>query len=361
MQTEIPFLFMRGGSSRGLYFRAEDVPADRATLGRVLRAALGSGHPLNIDGLGGGASVTTKVAILSRNESGIDFFFAQVDPLRDVVDYKPSCFNILSGVGPAALEMGLLAAMGEETRVSIYAVNTGVRIDALVKTPQGRVTYDGVQAIDGVPGTAAPVTLKFRGIAGSSCGAMLPTGHAQEVIDGLDVTLLDVAMPIMILRAADLGLTGGESRAEIDTNAALLARLEGMRLEAGRRMMAGADVSASVTPKVALISAPVAGGTLRARYLTPWACHPSMAVSGAQCLSACAVLPGSVAQGLAQTPATGPAELRIEHPMGVLPVLLDFTCGPQGAEIHSAGILRTARLLARGMVMVPRGVWGGAG
>lgn len=361
MQTEIPFLFMRGGTSRGLYFRAEDLPADYDTLGRVLRAALGSGHPLNIDGLGGGASVTTKVAILSRATDCIDFFFAQVDPVREEVDYKPSCFNILSGVGPAALEMGLWNAQSDQTRVPIHAVNTGARVDALIQTPGARVTYDGAMAIDGVPGTAAPVALSFQGIAGSSCGAMLPTGQPREVIDGIEVTLLDVAMPLMIARAADLGLTGGETCAAIDANAPLLAQLESMRLEAGRRMMAGSDVSGSVTPKIGLISAPVAGGNVRARYLTPWACHPSMAVSGGQCLSACAVLPGSVAEGLAIAPDTGPAEMQIEHPMGLLPVLLDFTRNGTDAVIDGAGILRTARLLARGTVMVPRAVWTGAG
>lgn len=359
MQTEIPFLLMRGGTSRGLYLRAEDLPSDRATLSRVLRAALGSGDPLNIDGLGGGASVTTKVAILSRGEGCIDFFFAQVDPLREEVDYKPSCFNILSGVGPAALELGLWPAQADQTRVPIHALNTGARVEATFQTPEGRVTYDGAQAIDGVPGTAAPVTLSFRGIAGSSCGAMLPTGRAHEVINGVEVTLLDVAMPMMIARAADLGLAGGESAAEVDANAPLLARLEAMRLEAGRRMMAGADVSASVTPKVGLISAPVAGGALRARYLTPWACHPSMAVSGGQCLSACAVLPGSVAEGLAVLPEASPARMQIEHPMGLLPVLLDFTREGDGVTINGAGILRTARLLARGVVMVPKRVWAG--
>ncbi len=359
MQTEIPFLFLRGGTSRGLYFRALDLPSDRATLSRVLRAALGSGHPLNIDGLGGGASVTTKVAILSRGAEDISFFFAQVDPMRAEVDYKPSCFNILSGVGPAALEMRLWPANMGQTRVPIHAVNTGAQVEAVVQTPDGRVTYDGAQAIDGVPGTAAPVALTFRGIAGSSCGAMLPTGRARELIDGVEVTLLDVAMPMMIARAADLGLTGGESVAEIDANTPLLARIEAMRLEAGRRMMGGADVSASVTPKIGLISAPVAGGNLRARYLTPWAGHPSMAVSGAQCLSACAVLPGSVAEGLAVLPASSPAQMQIEHPMGLLPVLLDFTRNGGGVMIHGAGILRTARLLARGVVMVPKGVWAG--
>lgn len=359
MQTEIPFLFLRGGTSRGLYFRAEDLPSDRDVLARVLRAALGSGHPLNIDGLGGGASVTTKVAILSRGAGGIDFFFAQVDPLREAVDFKPSCFNILSGVGPAAIEMGLWPADQGETQVPIHAINTGAQVVATIQTPDARVTYDGAQAIDGVHGTAAPVALSFQGIAGSSCGAMLPTGQPREVINGIEVTLIDVAMPMMILRADALGLTGAESAAELDANTALLAQIEAMRLEAGRRMMAGADVAASVTPKVGLISAPVEGGALRARYLTPWACHPSMAVSGGQCLSACAVLPDTVAQGLARTPQTGPATLQIEHPMGLLPVLLDFTRNGAEVTIHGAGILRTARLLARGMVMVPRAVWAG--
>lgn len=359
MQTEIPFLFLRGGTSRGLYFKAEHLPGDQATLHRVLRTALGSGHPLNIDGLGGGATVTTKVAILSRGAEVIDFYFAQVDPLREEVDTRPSCFNILSGVGPAALELGLWPAQDGETQVPIHAVNTGARVDARVQTPGGQVSYDGAQAIDGVPGTAAPIALGFRDIAGASCGAMLPTGQPRDQIGGIDVTLLDVAMPLMILRAADLGLSGGETAAEIDADTALLARIEALRCEAGRRMMAGADVSRSVTPKVALISAPVAGGALRARYLTPWACHPSMAVSGGQCLAACAVLPGSVADGLSVTPVTGPAELCIEHPMGLLPVHLDFMRDRGQVAIKGAGLVRTARLLARGMVMVPRTVWAG--
>jgi len=362
MQTEIPFLLLRGGTSRGPYFNAADLPTDRAQLAALLRAALGSGHPLNIDGIGGGATVTTKVAILSRSDVAgvdVDYLFAQVDPVREEVDFRPTCGNMLSGVGPAAIEMGLVPVQGPETRLCICALNTGALVDAVVQTPEGRVTYDGKEQLDGVPGTAAPVRLGFRGTVGTICGAMLPTGAARDVIDGVDVTLMDVAMPMMILRAADVGLRGDETREEIDANTALLARIEAMRRKAGVAMGLGADVSGSVTPKVGLVSAPVAGGNLRARYLTPWACHPSMAVTGGQCLAACAVLKGSVADGLAQVPATGPAMMKIEHPTGALEVLLDFTQSAAGVEIHSAGLTRTARLLVRGMVMVPHRVWDG--
>ncbi len=363
MQTEIPFLFMRGGTSRGPYFNAADLPTDRAQLAAVLRRVLGSGHALNIDGIGGGATVTTKVAILSRSSMAgvdVDYLFAQVDPMREEVDFRPTCGNILSGVGPAAIEMGLVAVDGPETRLRIRAVNTGALVDAVVQTPEGHVSYDGSYSLDGLPGSAAPVALSFMGTVGTLCGAMLPTGHARDVIDGIEVTLMDVAMPMMILRAADLGLRGDEPPGVIDADTGRLARIEALRRKAGPMMGLGADVSGSVTPKVGLISAPVAGGSLRVRYLTPWACHPSMAVTGGQCLAACAVLKGSVADGLAHVPAaTGPVAMQIEHPSGALDVLLDFNATEDGLDIHATGLTRTARLLARGAVMVPRAVWAG--
>ncbi|MCC5993126.1 MAG: 4-oxalomesaconate tautomerase [Rhodobacteraceae bacterium] len=351
---------MRGGTSRGPYFDAADLPADREQLAAVLRRVLGSGHALNIDGIGGGATVTTKVAILSRSDVegvDIDYFFVQVDPMREEVDVRPTCGNILSGVGPAAIEMGMVPVQGPETRLRIRAVNTGALVDALVQTPEGRVTYDGSYKLDGLPGSAAPVALSFMGTVGAICGALQPTGHARDVIDGIEATLIDVAMPMMIVRAADLGLNGNETPEDIDANTALLARLEAMRRKAGSMMGLGADVCGSVTPKVALVSAPSKGGALRARYLTPWACHRSMAVTGGQCLAACAVLPGSVAEGLAQTPETGPAVLKIEHPTGALDVLLDYHHSATGLVINAAGLTRTARLLARGCVMVPRTIY----
>lgn len=360
-QTAIPFHFFRGGTSRGPYFRREDLPQDPQTLARVLVAALGSGHRLNIDGIGGGAAVTTKVAMLSRsqtNDCDIDYFFAQVSVEDGLVDFKPTCGNILSGVGPAALEMGLIAPQGEMTRIRIRSVNTGARVEAVLRTPGGQVEYAGEAAIDGVPGTAAPVYLNFMDVVGSATGALLPTGALRDVINGVDVTCMDVAMPIAIARAADFGLSGYESVEELDANRDFYARMEPIRREAGRLMGMG-DVSRSVTPKFALLAPPRAGGTIAARYFMPWNCHPTMAVTGAQCLAACVLTPGTVAEGLPMLPAGSPALVLIEHAGGVIDVTVDFENGPAGFRLKSAGLLRTARLLARGEVMVPGEIWDG--
>lgn len=361
-QTAIPYLFLRGGTSRGPYFRRSDLPEDRETLAAVLCAAVGAGHPLNIDGLGGGAAVTTKVAMLSPAEeeaADVDYFFAQVSVEEALVDFKPTCGNILAGVGPAAIEMGLVPVTGEETRVRIRAVNTGALVEARVETPGGAVRYDGAVAIDGVPGTAAPVRLAFFDVAGSGTSGMLPTGQAREEIEGIAVTCIDVAMPLCIARAADFGLTGRETAAELDENRAFFARMEAVRLEAGRRMGLG-DVSRSVTPKFAVLSEATEGGSISARYFMPWKCHPSMAVTGAQCIAACALTPGSVADGL-MTPPGSPADIVIEHPMGSIDVAMTFERTNRDLTVISAGLTRTARLLARGDVFVPRSVWAGAG
>ncbi|MEH7829939.1 4-oxalomesaconate tautomerase [Gemmobacter denitrificans] len=360
-QTGIPFHFFRGGTSRGPYFRRDALPQDRETLARVLVAGLGSGHRLNIDGIGGGAAVTTKVAMLSRSETpgcDIDYFFAQVSVEDGLVDFKPTCGNILSGVGPAALEMGLIAPQGDVTRIRIRSVNTEARVEAVVQTPGGRVEYAGSSMIDGVPGTAAPVYLNFMDVVGSATGALLPTGLLRDVIDGIEITCMDVAMPIAIARAADFGLTGHETVEDLDANRDFYARMEPIRREAGRRMGLG-DVSKSVTPKFALLSPPRAGGTIAARYFMPWNCHPTMAVTGAQCLASCVLTPGTVAEGLFTPPEGRPALVLIEHPGGVIDVTVDYEDGPDGFMLKSAGLLRTARLLARGELMVPAEIWDG--
>ncbi len=355
-QTPIPYLFLRGGSSRGPYFNRADLPEDRETLSEVLMAVVGAGHPYNIDGLGGGTAVTTKVAMLSRSQEpdvDVDYFFAQVAVAERRVDYKPTCGNILVGVGPAALEMGLVAPRGEVTPVRIRAVNTGALVEALVQTPGGRVRYDGDVAIDGVPGTAAPVGVNFLDVVGTSCGALLPTGKLRDVIDGIEVTCMDVAMPMMIARAADFGLTGYETPEELDANRDFYARMEPMRVEAGRRMGLG-DVSASVTPKVGLLARPRDGGTVSARYFMPRNCHPTMAVTGSQCIASCTLTPGgTVADGLAVPAKGSPALVLIEHPAGKIDVTVTYDSGPDGFQLRSAGLVRTARLIARGEVMVP--------
>ncbi|MEM6988631.1 MAG: 4-oxalomesaconate tautomerase [Pseudomonadota bacterium] len=353
-QTAIPYVFMRGGSSRGPYFRRDDLPEDLDALAEVLMAAVGAGHPINIDGIGGGVAVTTKVAMLSRSNEpdvDIDYFFAQVAVEERLVDYKPTCGNILSGVGPAAIELGLIEATGDTTDIRIRAVNTGARVTANVRTDAGQPVYDGDCSIAGVPGTASPIALRFHGVVGSATGAMLPTGNVRDSVEGVEVTCLDVAMPVVIARAEDMGVTGYESAAELDANTDFFARVESIRLQAGERMGMG-DVSQSVTPKFAVIAPAGDGGTLATRYFMPWKTHPSMAVTGGQCLAACALLPGSVSDGLLQRPLGSPSDIQIEHPSGSLDVLMDFSV-EGGFQIESAGLVRTARKLADGHVYIP--------
>ncbi|MEM9392751.1 MAG: 4-oxalomesaconate tautomerase [Pseudomonadota bacterium] len=359
-QTSIPYLFLRGGTSRGPYFNRADLPKDKGTLSRVLATAVGAGHPNNIDGIGGGVAVTTKVAMLSPSAdpaADVDYFFAQVSVDQPLVDYKPTCGNILVGVGPAAIEMGIVPAQNDETSVRIRAVNTGALVEATIETPGGQVNYAGDVAIDGVAGTAAPVALNFLDVVGSKTGAMFPTGRKIDVIDGVEVSCVDVAMPMMIARAADLGISGYEDRDTLDADKALFARMEALRLKAGELMGMG-DVAQSVTPKLGLIAPARAGGHFATRYFMPWQTHPTLAVTGSQCLAACALAPGTVAEGISKPIISSPAVVKIEHPIGEMEVTVVFDRTESDISFHSAGLVRTARLIARGELMIPQEVLG---
>lgn len=358
-QRGIPFVFIRGGTSRGPYMRRADLPEDPETLARVLVAMVGSGHPLNIDGIGGGNAVTTKTAMLSRSDddwADIDYFFAQVGVENRQVDTKPTCGNILVGVAPAAVELGLIQPDGDVTEVRIRAVNTGARVLARIQTPGGRVRYDGAATIDGVPGSAAPVELNFMDVVGGATGAMFPTGARIDEIDGIAVSCMDVAMPMVIARAEAFGLTGQESAAELDENRAFFERFEAIRIEAGKRMGMG-DVTRSVAPKFGLLAPAAQGGTVATRYFMPWTTHPSLAVTGSQCMASCLLCPGTVGERLATLPDSGPVPLKLEHPMGVLDVVMDYRRDGDNFEMISAGLVRTARKLAAGEVFVPGDLW----
>ena len=359
-QTGIPFVFMRGGTSRGPYFNRADLPEELDRLAEVLIAALGSGHPINIDGIGGGVAVTTKVAMLSPSEdpwADVDYFFAQVSVSDRLVDFKPTCGNILSGVGPAAIELGLVTPTTDETEIRIRAVNTGAKVVTKLQTPGGVLTYDGAAEIAGVPGSAAPIALNFMGVVGSSTGKFLPTGQLRDEIDGIEITCMDVAMPMVLARAADFGLSGHETLAELNENKAFFARMEAVRIEAGARMGMG-DVAQSVTPKFGLFAPARDGGTIAARYFMPWDTHPNMAVTGGQCMASCALTPGTIADGLLDRPTASPANVVLEHPSGTIEVLVDFDAS-EGFALNSAGLLRTARKLADGRVYVPAHIWQG--
>ena len=359
MQTAIPFYFMRGGTSRGPYMNQADLPSDRDQLAEVLCAAVGSGHPLNIDGIGGGNAVTTKVAILSASDdewADIDYFFAQVSVEDKLVDFKPTCGNILTAVGPAAIEMGLLPAQDGITNVNIRAVNTGARIMSRVQTPGGMVSYEGEAAIDGVPGTSAPIELNFMDVAGSSTGAFLPTSNLIDVVDGIEVTCMDVAMPMVMARAADFGLTGHETREELDANKDFFAKMEAIRIKAGALMGMG-DCSQSVTPKFGIFAPHDEVGHITTRYFMPWSTHPTMAVTGSQCMASCALTPGTIAYDMMTAPNETPATIHLHHPMGVMDVVIDYDMTEDGFTHRSAGLIRTARKLAKGELFIPASIW----
>ena len=353
--VSIPCLLMRGGTSKGPYFKASDLPADIAARDRMLLAVMGSPDIRQIDGLGGADTLTSKVAIVSpstRDGVDVDYLFAQVDIGRAIVDTGPSCGNMLSGVGPFAIETGMVPARDGTTPVTIYDVNTDSRIEAVVQTPSGEVAYAGDTAIDGVPGTAAPVILNFMDAVGAKTGMMLPSGHASEMIDGIEVSCLDVCMPMVMMRAADVGLSGYEGRAEIDGNKPLLARIEAIRMEAGRRMGFG-DVSDSVMPKVGLLSRPRETGAITSRYLTPHKLHAAHAVTGAVCVATACLLEGSIAYDLAVRPEGNPRTIWIEHPSGMVDVRMETTGEGATLKVIRAGILRTARPIMQGQVFVP--------
>ena len=347
MSEGIPCLWMRGGTSKGAYFLARDLPADPAARDALLLAVMGSPDPRQIDGIGGADPLTSKVAILSpstRADADVDYLFLQVFVDQPLVSDAQGCGNILAAVGPVAIERGLVAVAGDLTPVRIHMVNTGEVARAEVQTPGGRVRYDGGTAIDGIPGTAAPVRLMFDNIAGSMCGALLPTGQALDVIDGVNCTLIDNGMPIVVMRATDFGLTGAETRDEIEAMEHVKARVEAIRLQAGSMMGLG-DVSEASVPKMTLVSAPMNGGAINTRSFIPKRVHASVGVFAAVSVATACLLEGSPAFALASLPPDG--RFAIEHPTGAAEVYLDIA---PDRSVRGAGTIRTARKLMDGRV-----------
>lgn len=346
----IPCVLMRGGTSRGPYFLASDLPSDPQARDQVLIQVMGSGHELQVDGLGGGHPLTSKVAIVSPSTvpgADVDYLFAQVNVRERLVDTSPNCGNMLAGVGPFALEAGLVPAKDGVSIVHIHNVNTGKLIEARIETPGGRVNYEGSTAIDGVPGTAAPIHLAFIDAVGAKTGKLFPSGSPKDVVDGVTMSLVDACMPIMAVKAADLGMTGYESPAEFAANRPFMERLESLRLQAGRLMGLG-DVRALVIPKPVLIASAREGGTLAARYFMPHACHNAFAITGSVAVATAAVTPGNVIAEVSGTPKL-PVDLVIEHPSGRLQVRLEQRPGDKAPVAY---LVRTARRLFEGKVLV---------
>lgn len=357
MQTPIPTLFMRGGTSRGPFFLEADLPADHATRDRVLLKVLGSPDRRQIDGVGGAHPLTSKAGIVRRSTTpgvDLDFLFVQLQPDSERVDTTANCGNMLAAVAPFALETGLAAPQGETTTLRVLTLNTGMQCDMTVQTPNGQVEYEGEARIDGVPGSAAPVDINFLDTAGSVCASLLPTGQVRDHIEGVDVTCIDNGMPLVLVRAEALDRTGYESAAELNADAELKARLETLRIACGHAMGLG-DVSDKNYPKMTLIAAPRAGGSIATRSFIPHVCHDAIGVLAAVTVATACMLQGAVTDGVAVAP-TGGGRISVEHPSGEFSVDLETDpANPQ--NITRAALLRTARLIMRGEVMVPHSVW----
>jgi 4-oxalomesaconate tautomerase len=342
-------MMMRGGTSRGLYFLASDLPADPAGRDALLLAIMGSGNPLQIDGLGGAHPLLSKVAVVSlseRADADVDYLFLQLGVEQATITDQQNCGNILAGIGPFAVERGLIDAGPQTTTTRIRMVNSDSVVMATFATPGGVPRYRGSTAIAGVPGTAAAITLRFADTAGSTTGHLLPTGSVVEVIDGIEVTCVDNGMPVVVARAADFGITGYEPVEELGRDAALIERIHRLRLGAGKLMGLG-DVSALSVPKTTLVSAPRDGGTICTRTFIPERLHTSIGVLGAVTVATALRLPGGTGAELAAFPPEGHV-VDVEHPTGHLEVEVELDTAASPPQVLSAGVIRTARKLFDG-------------
>jgi len=363
MLRAIPSTLMRGGTSKALYFHARDLPQAAPARDRVLLAAMGSPDPRQIDGVGGAHPLTSKVAIIgpaTRADADVDYLFLQVVVDKAEVSDSQNCGNILAGVGPWAIENGLVRVTGAATPVRIHMLNTGSVAVAHVPTPAGAVEYEGDARIDGVPGSAAAIPIDFLDVAGSSCGKLLPTGSNIDRIEGIEVTCIDNGMPVVLMRAADLGKRGDESPEELEGDPALKSRIERLRLALGPMMNLG-DVARKTVPKMCLVSSARHGGTIHTRTFIPHRVHEAIGVLGAVSVATACVVPGSVAAQVAGlSPRAGQQRLEIEHPTGFFTVEMEVALEGAQVTIRRSALLRTARKLMRGEVFVPRSAWSDA-
>ncbi len=349
MSDAVRCMWMRGGTSKGGYFLADDLPAEPAARDAFLLRVMGSPDPRQIDGMGGADPLTSKVAVVRKSARpgiDVDYLFLQVFVDQAIVTDAQNCGNILAGVGPFALERGLVTARDGETPVAIYMENTGQVAVATVQTPGGAVSYEGKARIDGVPGSHAPVPLEFRDTAGSSCGALLPSGNPVDIVLGVPVTLIDNGMPCVVMKAADVGITGYEDRETLDADTALKARIEAIRLAVGEAMNLG-DVTEKSVPKMMLVAPPKQGGAVTVRSFIPHRAHATIGVLGAVSVATACLIPGSPAAEVADIPDGPRKTLSVEHPTGEMSCVLDLN---EAGRVVSAALLRTARKLMDGVV-----------
>lgn len=341
-------MLMRGGTSKGAYFLARDLPSGTAERDDLLLRIMGSPDPRQIDGVGGAHPLTSKVAVVSPSQTpgiDVDYLFLQVVVDQPIVTDKQNCGNILAGIGPFAVERGLVPAGQQETKVRIRMVNTDGIVTATFATPGGRPRYDGTTAIDGVPGSSAPVVLDFED--SDSAASVLPTGNVTDVFDGITVTCVNNGMPVVVVAASSFGKTGYEPIAELESDEELNKRVQALRLEAGEAMGLG-DVAGTTVPKISLVAPPAAGGTICTRTFIPIRVHESIGVLGAVSVGTAVMLPGAVGSDLAARPDG--TRLSIEHPSGALQVEVELNTATVPPAVLRSGVVRTARKLFDGTV-----------
>ena len=358
VQRAIPYMQIRGGSSKGVYFCADDLPADPVLRDKLLVQVMGA-DDRQIDGLGGADPLTSKVGIVglsASTDADIDYLFAQVVVGEGRVDTTPNCGNILAGVAPFAIEAGLIEPSDGSTRVRVNMLNSGSQCELLVQTPNKKVEYAGDACIDGVLGSSAPITCHYLNIAGSVCGSLLPTGNRIDIVDGIELTCIDNGMPVVVIRAVDMDISGDESPAELNANQLLKDKIQSIRLQIGPKMNLG-DVDGAAVPKICMISPAVNGGIFNTRTFIPYKCHSAIGVLGAVSAATAAIIPGTVAEGIAQLPAEGSTRMSVEHPAGEFSVSLEVDQQSDPPRVLKAGLLRTARLLSRGELYVPETIF----
>lgn len=349
-QNAIPCMLMRGGTSKGTYYLDSDLPRDPADREEALLRIMGSPDSRQIDGLGGAHPLTSKVAIIKKSERegiDVDYLFVQVIVDEARTTTAQNCGNILAGVGPFAIEKGLVQAQDGETVVTVFMENTDSVARQRIQTPGGQVQYDGDARIDGVPGTHAPIMIEFVGVAGSSCGALFPTGNVTDEVDGIVVTMVDNGMPVVMIAAESLGLKGDEDIDALENNQALKDRVEAIRLEVGPMMNLG-DVSEKTVPKMTIVSAPQNGGLINTRSFIPHRVHDAVGVLAAASVAVAATTSGAVGFEMAEIPEGDRKLCYVEHPTGALAVEVEKSEDPNELEPKSVAIMRTARLLMDG-------------
>lgn len=349
----IPCILMRGGTSKGPFFLGQDMPNDIKQRDELLLRIMGSPDMRQIDGIGGATFVTSKVAIVSPSKHegiDVDYKFVQVGIEEAIVDDKPTCGNILSAVGFFALEKGLVKVQNKETKVVVRDVNTGATITQILQTPNGVITYSGDTKVAGVPKSASAVKLKFQNIAGGKTGSYLPTGNKIDTFCGVQATCLDISMPVVFVRAKDMGISGYESPKELDSKKELFEKLELIREEASKAMGLG-SAKGNVIPKFCVISEAKNGGDINIRYFTPSSAHPAVAVSASFCISAALFIKGTIFDDISKKSfSMGEHVVKVENPSGINEVGLNFL--DEDISHVEGQTTRTARMLFKGEVYV---------